>query len=207
MLMFLALGVVFPSYSLYFFGGAVLLEVASKGFKERKRKACDRASMELLFKLGARESLTEKIVAEEMASLNCFKTYSTAFFRTSRLEFPNFGWRTFTAANAIKSALKTGDRSIVTRSLKMLSRREDAIKESQSLLMMQKYTLLASVIISSAVLGIASSVSGTTYTYYVVSQAFISSFWLMFLGGDFYESASLSIPLSLVSYLVAKSFL
>ena len=87
-----------------------------------------------------------------------------------------------------------------------MSRKEDSVLEARSTLASQKYTLVASIGVASAIMGIASSISGQNYFYYVFAQSLLSGLWLKFLGGDIYESLSLSVPLSITGYFLALGF-
>lgn len=202
----LSLAIGFPEYGVYFVVGALLLEMLKryKGF--RFMETCDKQSQELLFRLVSYKSLNENIIAEEMDEFSCFQKFSEMFTKTSKLEFPKFGWKSATAAMAVKSALDTGNNKVITNALKLISSKEKSLNETKSLLAAQKYTLIASIGVSSAILGIAALMSGQTYLYYVVAQAMLSAIWLKFLGSNLYESLSLSIPISLVGYFLALRF-
>ena len=202
----LSLAIVFPEYGVYLVAGALLLEVLKRYNNFRLNEICDKQAQELLFRLVSYKSLNENIIAEEMDGFSCFQKFSEIFSKTSKLEFPNFGWKTATAAMAVKSALNTGNNKVVTNALKLISSREKSLNETKALLAAQKYTLIASIGVSSTILGIAALMSGQTYLYYVMAQATISAIWLKFLGGNLYESVSLSIPLSLAGYFMALRF-
>ena len=201
-----ALALVFSQYILYIAAAALAVELNRRYRRSKIREGCDKQALELLFHLGAHKQLTENIVSEELQEFPCFERFSHIFERTSRLSLPNFGWRSFVVAAAIRSTLETGNVSIITKALEQISRREEAVIEAKSMMTSQKYTLIASIAIASAILGVASSISGQSYVYYVLAQSFVSAIWLKFIGGNFYESLSLSVPLSLVGYFFALRF-
>jgi hypothetical protein len=197
------LAVLFPEYLPHIAGAGLALEVARRYRRHQRREECDRSAVELLFRLGASGELTEAVVAREMAELPSFGRSAATYGRTSRLSLPRFGWRSEVAAGAIRAALQTGDPSVVTRALEQVSRREEAMTEAQSVLASQKYTLVASIAVSSAIMGVASSISGQNYLWFVALQSLLSAVWLAFLGNGPYESLSLSVLLSLASYFLS----
>lgn len=203
----LAFALLFPGYGIYFVTAALAIEILKRYLFSRKMERSDRNAHELLFRLVSYKSLTEQDVASEMECFPCFQRFSQAFRKTARLELPDFGWRSKVAATAIKSALEAGNAKILPEALKLVSSRESSINEVSSLLAAQKYTLIFSLGVASAILGITASMSGANYLYHVFAQSLISATWLKFLGNNFYESFSLTLPISLAGYLMAFSFL
>lgn len=185
---------------------ALALELFRRHRRDRRREECDRQALELLFRLSARRELTESVVASRMEEFGCFRRLAQRFERSSRLALPDFGWRSRAAATAIRAALETGDTSVLTAALEQVSRQEEVRVECSSALASQKYTLVASIAVASAVLGVSASISGTSHLYYVVAQSVLSAAWLHFLGDDPYASLSLSLPLSLAGYFLALHF-
>lgn len=208
LVVFLVIGfaVVFPEQGVYLALFALVFEVFARYRKSKSLESCDKQSLELLFHLGAVKNITEQTVAQEMKGFPCFQKFTDVFERTSKLNLPNFRWRSLIVNNAIQSALDTGNTSIITKALEQVSNRENAIVESQSMVAAQKYTLIASIAVSSSILGVASSISGQNYFYYVIAQSILSAIWLKFIGNNLYESLSISIPLSVVGYLSAIKF-
>jgi hypothetical protein len=201
-----AAAVLFPGLILYVASAVLLFELFRSYKVSRCRENCDKMAVELLFRLSAHNELTEAAVAEEMRAFPCFESHSGAFDTTGKLKLPEFGWRSFSVSSAISSSLETGNMQILTKALEQLSRKEDLVLEAKSTLASQKYTLIASIAVASAVMGIAASISGQDFIYYVLVQSFLSGIWLKFLGGDFYESLSLSVPLSLTGYFLSLGF-
>jgi len=196
----------FPEWAPFAFVAVLVLELWRRYRDSTRREKNDREVLELMFRLSARGSLTEETVSEEMGDFSCLARFAGSFKKTGRLTLPNFGWRSLIAAMAIRTALETGDSSVLTKALEQISRREEAMVEAGSMLASQKYTLVASIAVSSAILGVASSISGQSYLYYVIAQSLLSALWLKFLGGNFYESLSLSVPLSLAGHFLAARF-
>lgn len=207
--MIIALGglaLVFPEYALFFVMGALIFVIFQRWKISKKRIKSDEMSVELLFSLGSLKNMTEVSVANEMKKFNCFEEYVIKFEKTSKLDFPNFGWKSSTVAMAIRSALKTGNQKILSKALQQISARQQSLSETQSIMTSQKYTLIASMAVASAILGLTSSISGQNYLYYVIIQSLISSLWVTFLGNNFYEALSLSLPLCLSAYFLSLRF-
>jgi hypothetical protein len=200
------LSVLFPDYGIYFVAVAMLFVVARAAVASRKKSEWDKKSVELLFRLGSLTDLNEGRIADEMKNFECFRIFSEKFRKTSKLEFPKFGWRSSVVGTALKSALETGNVKILSKALEQISIQEQAISEASSALSSQKYTLLASIAISSGILGLISSVSGTSYLYYVLAQSLISAFWINSFENSIYESILFSLPLSLSGYFLALRF-
>ncbi len=195
--------IISPEWAPPIFVAILALELWKRYRDSTRRERNDHEVLEFMFRLSTRKPLTEAVVSEELERFPCLTRFARGFRKTGKLALPNFGWRSLVAAMAIRSALETGDSSVLTKALEQISQREEAMVEAGSMLASQKYTLVASIAISSAILGVASSISGQNYLYYVVAQSLLSALWLKFFGGNFYESLSLSVPLSLTGYFLA----
>lgn len=204
--MLAVLSVLFPDYGIYFVAVAMMVVVARAALASRRKSEWDKKSVELLFRLGSITDLNEDRIADEMKTFDCFRIFSDKFRKTSKLEFPKFGWRSNVVGTALRSALETGNVKILPKALEQISLQEQAISEASSALSSQKYTLLASIAISSGILGLISSVSGTSYLYYVLIQSLISAFWINSFENSIYESILFSLPLSLSGYFLALRF-
>lgn len=159
-------------------------------------------SLELLYLLSSEKHINEKIIAKLMRVVGLVK-WANMYEHKGKLVLPIFGWRSKTSTLAIKSYLDTSNPEILTDALFQISKQEEYALETSSLLSSQKYTLMASLVVASAVLGVVSSMTGENYLWYVVSQAVVSGIWLGFFENKFYESLSFSIPSSILAYLLS----
>ena len=195
----LALAVLFPEYAAYLTGAFLFLSVLKRYRSEQRKEEADREYLSLLFSLGS--GATEEEVMDAMKGLKFLSRFSKR-----PLKLPEFGWRSRIAVPAIESYLETGNKEILTKALRQISKQEEVYSEINSLLSYQRYTFLASFAASAAVMGIASSVSGTDYLIYVVVQSLISALWVSSTGIGLYESLLLSVPAGVFSYLAALKF-
>jgi len=207
----LLLSLVFPEAMPYLMAVALVFEFLKRYQKNLEKKKIDGLSLELLFSLSSKKDLTEKAVAFEMRKLG-LKSYSEIFDRKSKLILPRVGWKSKIASSAIMSYLETGNHSILLNAISLISRQEEYSLEANSLIASQKYTLMASLAVASAVLGIVSQMTEESYLWYVLMQSVISGIWLGFFEtesrgvGSFYESLAFSVPASVLAYLLSVRF-
>lgn len=204
-LLMLLLSLVFPEAMPYLMAIALVLEFWKRYRKNQQKNKIDGLSLELLFSLSSKKDLTEKAVASEMRRLG-LKSYAEIFDRKSKLVLPRVGWKSEIASSAIESYLETGNHSILLNAISLISRQEEYSLEANSLVTSQKYTLMASLAVASAVLGIVSQMTRDSYLWYVLIQSVVSGIWLGFFEGKFYESLSFSVPASVLAYLLSVRF-
>ena len=204
-LLILVLALVFSEYAFVFILLFLGLEVFIRYKKHREKESQDKASLELLYLLSSEKHINEKVIAKLMRVVG-LKKWAEQYDRKGKLTLPVFGWRSKTTSLAIKSYLDTSNPEILTDALFQISKQEEYSVETASLLSSQKYTLMASLVVSAAVLGVVSSMTGVDYLWYVASQAIISGIWLGFFENKFYESLSFSIPSSILAYFLALRF-
>ncbi|MBR9680812.1 MAG: hypothetical protein GOU98_03240 [Candidatus Altiarchaeota archaeon] len=201
-ILILILAALFSEYALFFILIFLGLEVFSRYKKHKKKERLDKMSLELLYLLSSEKHINEKIIAKLMRVVGLVK-WANMYEHKGKLVLPIFGWRSKTSTLAIKSYLDTSNPEILTDALFQISKQEEYALETSSLLSSQKYTLMASLVVASAVLGVVSSMTGENYLWYVVSQAVVSGIWLGFFENKFYESLSFSIPSSILAYLLS----
>ncbi len=197
----LAAGLLFPQLMVPLSLAALAVVGFSRYRRSRLKEEGDRRYIDLLFALSSYGRLTERRVVAEMESAGFHRAAAT-YSRTGKLHLPEFGWRSRLARLAILTSLEAGS-SLVLKAIEQITRQEEAQLEAAAALSEQRYSLIASLAIVSAIMGLVSP----GFLPYVLAQSLLGAFWLSFTGTDLYGALALMVPLSLSSYLLALHYL
>jgi len=169
--------------------------------RSQRRRELDGLALRIGLKLSSLPVITEKRIVEELKEFEGYERAERIYRTTGRFIFPVFGERSAFLENAVKLALKTGNTKLMREAVRNLGEIEEVMKEINSLLSTEKYTLLGSFAALGLVFGIITHLSHAIPWFYLGFQTFLGALWLKDISHEHFLQA-----LILVFFLVFGGF-
>ncbi|MBR9679652.1 MAG: hypothetical protein GOU99_01215 [Candidatus Altiarchaeota archaeon] len=195
----IALCLVFPELYFVFLPISAMIAYYPIYLRNKRIEAIEAQLPEMLLKLSSVNQLDERSLLDleidgELGKL--ITKLKISWERTGRIPFErvSFSDRTILAFSAVQSGLRTGDSKILMESAEDLMTFSEIALERTAMMALQKYSLMGSVVVMSAVLSIIGSMVTESFLAYVLIQATLSAVWLSLIE----SKSSLLLPYSVI---------